>query len=441
MNHKKWGLTHIKHRHAAGEDAGVRKDTMEKITDDSVKKFLHDAQLKNADTLNHSGDISGIQADLERSRDKYYALYDFSPVGYMTLDKEGVILEANLTIAQLLGIDRFRLISRPLALYLDKSYWDVLYFHREKAFDTKKKESCEVLFKKMNGDKIFAQLETIAIKDHNDNYTQCLVAIIDISDRKEMEDNLNVAFRELQEIFNVSGDALVAFDPNLNIMRMNKVFSETWGIKSDKAIGKHYRDILKEPLFSTVTRAINEITHGAEHAETEIEKSGEDGGIAIYRLRAQPFWNSENQLAGIILALRNVTEQRKIEETIARERKTLEMMLESVDEGIITMDRDGYIVHINSVAEKYSGHTRKEAIGSHSSEIISLKKENPEYLCIRCLQEMANTFTHTAHHPACGKEVYIISKDGKSVPIEPRCAPILDDKRNITGAAMVFRVK
>jgi PAS domain S-box-containing protein len=414
---------------------------MEKITDDSVRMFLHDAQLKNADTLHHTGETQPIQADLERSRDKYYALYDFSPVGYVTLDKEGVILEANLTIAQLLGIDRFRLISRPLALYLEKSYWDVLYFHREKAFDTKKKESSEVLFKKMNGDKFYAQLETIAIKDRNENYTQCLVAIIDISERKVMEDNLKVAFRELQEIFHVSGEGLVAFDSNLNILRMNKVFSETWGIKSDKAIGKHYRDVLKEPLYSTVNRAVNEITHGAGHAETEIEKSGGDGGIAIYGLRAQPYWNSENQLAGIVLALRNVTEQRRIEETVARERKTLELMLESVDEGIITMDRDGYIVHINSVAEKYSGHSRKEAIGSHSGEIISLKKEKSDYLCIRCLQEMANSVSYSHSTPPCGKDIHIISKNGESIPIEPRCAPILDDKHNITGAAMVFRVK
>ena len=57
------------------------------------------------------------QGQLSESLAKYSDLYDFAPVGYLTLNREGLILEANLTFAAQLGIERGRLIDTPLLLY------------------------------------------------------------------------------------------------------------------------------------------------------------------------------------------------------------------------------------------------------------------------------------------------------------------------------------
>lgn len=66
------------------------------------------------------------QAELEKSRDRYADLYDFAPVGYLTLNSEAMVDEINLTGAALLGMERSKLIHRRFANFVtpaDRDQW------------------------------------------------------------------------------------------------------------------------------------------------------------------------------------------------------------------------------------------------------------------------------------------------------------------------------
>jgi diguanylate cyclase (GGDEF)-like protein/PAS domain S-box-containing protein len=134
-------------------------------------------------------ELRRTQSELEQSRSKYSDLYDFAPVGYFTFDKNGLILEANLTGSRLLNVERAHLIKKPFSQYIVKNSSDSFYRHRLKVFATSERQTSEIKLKKKDGVDFYAQLESIAVEDSEGNKF-CRTSVIDITKGKLAEKQL-----------------------------------------------------------------------------------------------------------------------------------------------------------------------------------------------------------------------------------------------------------
>lgn len=76
---------------------------------------LHVHQIELA---SQNEELRRTQSDLAAARDRYLDLFDFAPVGYLTLDKDGVVLECNLTSAKMLGTRRSALNGASLSRFI-----------------------------------------------------------------------------------------------------------------------------------------------------------------------------------------------------------------------------------------------------------------------------------------------------------------------------------
>ena len=84
------------------------------------------------------------QLQLEDSRKKYFDLYDLAPIGYVTLDRKGLIRELNLTAAELFGTERRRLNSALFVRFVAPSGRDDFHKFFRRLFASNKREQCEV---------------------------------------------------------------------------------------------------------------------------------------------------------------------------------------------------------------------------------------------------------------------------------------------------------
>jgi two-component system cell cycle sensor histidine kinase/response regulator CckA len=144
-------------------------------------------------------ELRRTQGELELARDRYQDLYDFAPVGYVTVSETGLILEANLTAATLLGVGRGHLVGRPLTRSIAREDQDVYYHHRKRLFETQEPQACEMRMVRGDGSQFWARIEATAARD-SDGQAVCRATMSDITDRKRAERALWEANERLEEM-------------------------------------------------------------------------------------------------------------------------------------------------------------------------------------------------------------------------------------------------
>jgi PAS domain S-box-containing protein len=128
-----------------------------------LQRLLYELQVHQAELAIQNEELRRHQLELAAARDKYAALYDFAPVGYVTLDARGTILEANLTATTLLGVPRSTLVGTPLTRFIARDDQDVFYFHRGQVFEAHTTQTCDLRLQRPDGTVFVAHVESCTI--------------------------------------------------------------------------------------------------------------------------------------------------------------------------------------------------------------------------------------------------------------------------------------
>jgi len=161
--------------------------------------LLHEVQVYQEELIVQNEALSRALSALEETRDQFVELYDFSPYGYLTLDSQGVVLRINLTGASLLGKHRNAIEGMPLLGFVTSSHRPhFLDFLREcRACEDGGSLSVELQMAAHKSRKVrHAQLLCRPRTDAASGHRQFLTAMIDITERKRLEEAQERGARE-----------------------------------------------------------------------------------------------------------------------------------------------------------------------------------------------------------------------------------------------------
>ncbi|HKX30281.1 MAG TPA: hybrid sensor histidine kinase/response regulator [Blastocatellia bacterium] len=167
-------------------------------TADESPRLRQELQIHQIELEMQNRELQEAQQQLEASRDRYADLYDFAPVGYVSLDGKGVIEEVNLTGATLFGIERARLLGQPLIRYLVPADRQILLTRLTQCSHAGETLSLEVSLRVKSGRSIPVQLLCLAIHRPESPGSSYRVVITDISERKQLEFERSQLFAQEQ---------------------------------------------------------------------------------------------------------------------------------------------------------------------------------------------------------------------------------------------------
>ena len=174
---------------------------LENLSLEEIRKILHELQVHQIELEMQNRELLRVQVELDAERERYFDFYNLAPVGYFTLSEKGLILEANLTAATLLGVVRGMLIKQPISRFIVKEDQDIYYLHRKQLFETGKPQSYDLRMVKNDTTVFWVHLETSTKQDVG-GMQECRVVLIDITLRKradEEKERLEVKNRQLQK--------------------------------------------------------------------------------------------------------------------------------------------------------------------------------------------------------------------------------------------------
>jgi PAS domain S-box-containing protein len=114
----------------------------------------------------------------------------------------------------------------------------------------------------------------------------------------------------------------------------------------------------------------------------------------------------------------------------SKDQRWTELILESIADGVFTVDREGRITSFNRAAEEITGFSRQEAIGQYCHEIFRANI---------CFEACPLKRTAETQKSIVNFEVDILNRENQEVPISVSTAVIRDDEGNVIGAVETFR--
>ena len=152
-----------------------------------IPKLIHELEVHQIELELQNQELRRSQAELEVSRNKYFELYDLAPVGYLSISETGLILGANLTAAQLFGLERQAIRDKPFTRFIIPEDQDAYYQHRLRLFETGERQACEIRMLRQDGSNFWGRLEATVAPGAESGKPVFRTTISDITEGKRLE--------------------------------------------------------------------------------------------------------------------------------------------------------------------------------------------------------------------------------------------------------------
>ena len=177
-----------------------RRGDLSFLDTEDVKALVQQLEIHQAELEVQNEELRQTQLRLAQAHDRYLDLFEFAPVGYLTLDKKGVVRQANLACTMFCGRSRPDLEGRRLEELIEREDREAVYLMLRKALVEKTNRQADVRMQVDSERPVWAKLDVAYAPADEAMSEGFCVTLTDISERKQAEQELESKSRDLEAL-------------------------------------------------------------------------------------------------------------------------------------------------------------------------------------------------------------------------------------------------
>jgi PAS domain S-box-containing protein len=347
----------------ASENAVQSPEDPEAMSPEEARRTLHELRVHQVELEMQNEELRRAQLELDATRARYFDLYDLAPVGYCTLSEQGLILEANLTAATLLGAARGALVKQPISRFILDADEDIYYLHRKLLFEFGEPQSLELRMLKKDGTAFWAHLAATAAQDAN-GAPVCRVVLSDTSEQRSAQEALIASELRYAAIFEGTAESiLIAEVATMRIRWVNSAACALLGYTRDELLQLTVHDIYPVQDLPTVLDQYQAFADGRITAAKSVPCRRKDGTVLLADIKG-----SRAVVDGVACNIGFFTDVTEVHQLEVQERK-LAQAVDQTSEAILITGPTAEIEYANPAFERLSGLRHGELVGGRTGRI------------------------------------------------------------------------
>lgn len=207
----------------------------------STEKLIHELEVYHIELELQNEELLLAEGNIKKALEKYRTLFDFAPMGYFSVCRDGVIHELNLSGAKMLGGDRSKLTNLNFKQFIAQDNLPVFNQFIEAVFETKANEACQLELS-ITENSPNCVLLINGVVDGNSN--RCLITCIDITENNRLEEKLSRSEMQYRRLFETAKDGILILDAiSGQIEDVNPFLMEMLGYSRLEFLGKELWEI------------------------------------------------------------------------------------------------------------------------------------------------------------------------------------------------------
>ncbi|MCS7467904.1 PAS domain S-box protein [Stieleria sp. ICT_E10.1] len=406
------------------------------MSTEELHQLIHELQVHQMELEIQNEDLRNAQVQLAQSRDRYSDLYEFAPIGYLTLDAEGVIVEANLTASVMLHVDRKRLPGHKFSDFVRPDSQDGWHLHRRQVFSGETTVGCELEMAVADRPHPTFRVQSQAFHDENGELTLCRIALADVTEQKaafnalsklnidlheslaDRTDELDKSIERLrllsEAVAHLGEGVLITEDgldwPGPKIIFVNEAMCRITGYNADELIGQTPRILQGARTDQTLTKHMKFELSRQGSCVVELVNYRQDGTPYDAELLISSLYDRKGRRTNFVSIQRDVTQRKEMERELRREHNLNQSIIQTAQLVVVVLDMEGRIVQFNPYIESLTGWQADEVLGQNWFETFIPPQVRPN---------VRNVFSKTIDGEVTGGHVNpILTKDGRELEIQ-----------------------